>query len=119
MLSTLLLSKSNIRIGIEVIGGVLLIILLVTMFKGCNSRTDNTTYKDVISEMDKRIDIYKQQADELKKENEGLQKSIEQHERNDSLAKSKQTPLTIKYVQVPAHINDLSKDELRRTITDY
>lgn len=113
------MKAAQIRIGLEIIGGILLIILLVGVFKGCNPKTDNTTYKDVISEMDKRIDIYKQQLDELKTDKEKLQKSIEQHERNDSLAKSKQTPLTTRYVQVPAHINDLSKDELRRTITDY
>lgn len=113
------LSKNNIRIGLEIIGVIILIVLLVTMLRGCNPRIDNTTYKDVISEMDKRFEIYKEQISKLEKDKQDLQDRIEQHERTDSALNVRAKQTIIKYEQIPMAVYSLSKDSLRSAVYNF
>lgn len=113
-----MITEKKIIYGFIILVVILICIMIYFVFKG-NKSIDQSSNEKVVAAKDETISILKQLSAQK-------DQSILEHERNDSLLreqllgnKTKYISNDNKYESIPAIINALGKDSLRRAIENY
>lgn len=105
--------SDKIKIGGLIAFGLMFFVLVFTVFRCNKSESD---YEDKIKALDDSLKVVQIERNFFRNQ---AQEAIRGHLYADSLLSIRAKQLNIRYEKIPALVNDLDREQLRRAITNY